>query len=79
MNGMEGLTTPIRTVLSAQVAYALIALSLVFSLYRWNAKRVKVPAYGSEFPVLSLISAVRLLKSMKEVLADGYSKVRPSR
>jgi len=71
---MEGLTTPIRTVLSAQVAYALIALSLVFSLYRWNAKRVKVPAYGSEFPVLSLISAVRLLKSMKEVLADGYSK-----
>jgi hypothetical protein len=40
MNGMEGFTTPIRTVLGAQIVYTVIFLSLGLSLYRWKANRV---------------------------------------
>ena len=92
MDRMEEFTSPIRKALEARPAYTLVALSLGFSLYRWNSKRVgncsghqlhraeecpqvKVPAYGSEIPVLSLISAIRSFKCMNDILADAYNKV----
>ena len=37
--------------------------------------QVKIPTYGSQIPVLSFISAVRLIRGTKEILADGYKRV----
>ena len=40
MDRMEEYTAPIRRALEAHPAYTLVALSLGFSVYRWNTTRV---------------------------------------
>jgi cytochrome P450 len=74
MDRIEEFATPIKRALEAHPVYAFVTLSLGFSVYRWNANRVKVPTYGSEIPVLSFISAIRFLTHTREILADGYKK-----
>ena len=39
--------------------------------------QLKFPTYGTDIPVLSFISAIRIMGSIKEVLDDAYKKVGP--
>ena len=38
--------------------------------------QLKIPTYGTDIPVLSFISAIRIMGRTKEVLDDAYKKVR---
>jgi len=45
MDRIEEFAIPIRRALEAQPAFAFVALSLAFTVYRWNASRVGCTIY----------------------------------